>query len=72
MFQKKKLNDAAGVDRSNEAVKSDFISLEAGVDKLNIDRLVNVRTSLNNLKTRLDDLDVGRLKTVPIDLKKIK
>ena len=72
MSKKKKLNDAAGVDRSNEAVKSDFISLEAGVDKLNIDRLVNVRTSLNNLKTRLDDLDVGRLKTVPIDLKKIK
>ena len=65
-------NDAADVDRSNEAVKSDFISLEAGVDKLNIDRLVNVRTSLNNLKTRLNDLDVGRLKTVPIDLKKIK
>ena len=25
--------------------------------------------SLNNLKTRVDDLDLGQLKTFPIDLK---
>ena len=31
--------------------------------------MVNVPTSLNNLKTEVDDLDVGKLKTVPIDLK---
>ena len=31
----------------------------------------NVPTSLNNFKTRLDDLDVGKLKTVPVDLKKL-
>ena len=33
--------------------------------------MVNVPTSLNNLKTEVDDLDVGRLKTVPVDLKNL-
>ena len=32
---------------------------------------MNVPTSLNNLKTNVDDSDFGKLKTVPIDLKKI-
>ena len=32
---------------------------------------MNVSTSLNNLKTKVDELDVGKLKTVPIDLKKL-
>ena len=39
--------------------------------KLDIKKLVNVPTSLNNLKTEVDDLDVGRLKTVPVDLKNL-
>ena len=26
---------------------------------------------MNNFKTRVDDLDVGKLKTVPVDLKKL-
>ena len=39
--------------------------------KLDIAKLVNVSTSLNNLKTNVNDLDVGELKTVPIDLKKL-
>ena len=33
--------------------------------------MVNVPISLNNVKTKLDDLDVGKLKTVPVDLKKL-
>ena len=32
---------------------------------------MNVPVSLNNLKTKVDDLDVGNLKTVPIDLQKL-
>ena len=28
-------------------------------------------TSLNKLKTKVDDLDVGKLKTFPVDLKKL-
>ena len=45
--------------------------MKAEVDKLDINKLVNVPTSLNNLKTKIDDLNVGKLKTVPIDLKKL-
>ena len=33
--------------------------------------MVNVPTSLNNLKTKVDDLDVRKLKFVPVDLKKL-
>ena len=70
----KKLNDAIGVDTSNLAAKSYFIALKAKVDKLDINKLVNVNipTSLDNLKTKVDDLDVGKLEAVPVDLKKIK
>ena len=45
--------------------------MEVEVDKLNINKLVNVPTSLNNLKTKVDDFDVGELKAVPLDLKKL-
>ena len=36
--------------------------MEAEVDKLDFNKLTNVPTSLNNLKTKVDDLDVGNLK----------
>ena len=45
--------------------------MKAEVDKLDINKLVNVPTNLNNLKTNLDDLDVDKLKTAPADLKKL-
>ena len=45
--------------------------MKAEVDKLVINELVNVSTSLDNLKRKVDDLDVGKLKTVPIDLRKL-
>ena len=45
--------------------------MKAEVDKLEGNKLVNVSTSLNNLKTKVDVLDVGKLKTVPVYLKKI-
>ena len=51
--------------------KKDFIALKAEVDKLDINKLVNVWISLNNLKTKIDYLDAGKLKTVPVDLKKL-
>ena len=40
-------------------------------DILDINKLTNVPTSLNNLKTKIDDVDVGKLKTVSVDLKKL-
>ena len=45
--------------------------MKAEVDKLDINELVNVLTSLNNLKTKVDDLNTGKSKNVPIVLKKL-
>ena len=45
--------------------------MKAEVEKLDINKLVNVPTSLGNLKTIVDDLDVDKLKTLPVDLKKL-
>ena len=51
-----------------------IIALKAKVDKLEINKLVNVPTRLNNLQTKVHDLDVDKLKTVPVDfeIEKIK
>ena len=68
---KKELDHAIGLDTSDLDAKEDFIALKAEVDKLCINKLVHFPTSLNNLKTKLNDLDVGKLKTVPVDLKKL-
>ena len=54
-----------------QLLKKDFITLKAEVDKLYINKLVNVPTSLNNSKIKVDDLYVGKLKTAPINLKKL-
>ena len=68
---KKGLYCAAGVDTSDLAAQNDFIALKVTVDKLNTDKLVHVPTSLINLKTKTDYLDVGKLKTVPVDWKRL-
>ena len=61
---KKKLDHATGVDGSDLPTKKDFIALKA-------DELVNDPTSLYNLKTNVDDLDVGKSKTILVELKKL-
>ena len=38
------------------------------VDKLGINKLINILTSSNNSKAKVDDLDIGKLRTVPVDL----
>ena len=58
---KKELEHATGIDTSDLAAKKDFTTLKAEVGKLDINKLTNVPTSLNNLKTKVDDLDVGTL-----------
>ena len=45
--------------------------MKTEVDKLGINKLVNVPSGVNNSKIKLDDLDVGKLKAVSVDLKKI-
>ena len=45
--------------------------MKAENGKLDINKLVNVQTSFINLKTKVDELDVGKLKTVLEDMKKL-
>ena len=42
------------------------IAVKAGVAKLDINQLVNAQTNLNNLKSKVDDLDVDKRKTVSL------
>ena len=68
---KKELDHATGVDTSDLSAKKEFITLKAGVNKLDINKLINFPTSLNNLKTKADDFGVAQLKTLPVDLKRL-
>ena len=45
--------------------------MKAELGKLDITKLINVTSSLNNLKTKIDDLGVAKLKTVSVDLTKL-
>ena len=69
---KKEIEHAIGNDKSNLTAKKDCVALKAEVDKLDINKLTNVPTSRNNVKTNVDGLDIAKLKTLPVDLKKIK
>ena len=68
---KKELEHATGTDTSDLAAKKDFIALKVEVDKLDINKLTYVPTSLNNSKTKVDDIGVGKLKTVSVNVKKL-
>ena len=50
---------------------SDFIAWKGIVDKLELNKLVNVLTGLDNLIIEVEDLDVDKLKTFPVDLKEL-
>ena len=67
---KKALEHATGVDTSKLAAKSDFITLKAEANKLDINESIKFLTGLNNFKTNVDKLNIGNL-TVPKDLKKL-
>ena len=45
--------------------------MRAEVEKLDITQFVNVPTSLNILKTKVDDLDPSKLRTFTVDLKNL-
>ena len=50
---KKELEGTTDIDTFDVVAKKDFIALEAEVDKLDMNKLTNVSTSLNNLKTKV-------------------
>lgn len=46
------MKDASGVDMSNLAAKRNLVALEANVDKLDINKLNNDLSGLNNWKIK--------------------
>ena len=62
--------NATGVDTSKFANKIDLAGLKSNTDKLDIDKLKNVPSNLNNLESKVDKLDVDKLVLVAIDLSK--
>ena len=51
---KSDLKNATGVDTSAFSKKVDLANLKSDVDKLDSDKLKNVPTNLNNLKSKVD------------------
>ena len=54
--KRKKKADATGIATSYGAAIKDFIALKAEFGKLDINKLNNFPTNLNNLKTKVDDI----------------
>ena len=63
----KKLEHTTSIYASDLAAKKYFFALKAEVGKLDINKLNNVSSNLNNLKRKVDDSDVVKLKTVSVD-----
>ena len=60
---KTELEHTTGIDRFDLAAQIDFVYLKADVYKLDINKLTNVSSILNNFNTRVNDQDVVKLKT---------
>ena len=65
------LKNAAGVDTSSFAKKTDLASLKSNLHKLDIDQLKTIPDNLSNFKSEVDKLDIGKLETTPFDLSKL-
>ena len=48
------MKNATGVDTLPFAKKTDLVNLKSDIDKLDIDKLKNVSTDLNNSKSKVD------------------
>ena len=62
----KESEHATDIDASDLAAQKDLIAMKNEVDKLDINKLTNVPASFNNLKAKVDYLNVGKLKTVSV------
>ena len=66
----KKIKDAAGVHTSSLSAERDFITLNIEANNLDINKLVNVPSNLNNLKPKVGKLDIDKFEIVPVGFKK--
>ena len=58
--------NATGFDTSSFAKKADLVNLKSDVDKLK-----DVRSNSSNLKSKVNELDIHKLATVPVDLSEL-
>ena len=65
------LKNASGVDTSDFAKKTYLANLKFNLDKLDFDKLKNVQRNSNNLKSKVDKLDIGELVPTPVNLSKL-
>ena len=65
------MKNGAGVDKLKFAKNVDLAKLKSDIDKLDIDKLKNIPTNLDNLKSNVDKIDVDKLVPVPVDLGKL-
>ena len=65
------LKNAAGVDTSDFAKKTDLANMKFEVNKLDIDKLKNMSSNLLNLKSKVDKLVIGKLETTTVDVSKL-
>ena len=61
------LKNAARVDTSSFAKKTDLVNLKSDVDKLDIDKLKNVPSGLSSWKSKVDQLDIDKVDQLEID-----
>ena len=52
-------------------MQREFAILKAEVEKRDINKLVNVFSGFNNFQTKVYDIDIDKLKTVPVHLKNV-
>ena len=64
------MKNAIGVYPSSLCAKKDFIALRVENDGLDIGKLVDISSCLNDFQTNLKHLNVDKLETVPVDFKK--
>ena len=52
---------------TQERIRTSVVTCVVAAKKILLILKLNLRASLNNLKIKKDHLDVGKLKTVPVD-----
>ena len=52
---------------TQERIRTSVVTSAVAAKKILLILKLNLRANLNNLKTKKDHLDVGKLKTVPVD-----
>ena len=64
------LKNAMGIDTSDFAKANDLANSISDVTKLDIEKLKNLPTNLNNLESKIDELDVDIVVLAPVDSSK--